>query len=385
MSDTAWKRLGIGLVLMIAMLLPAGLYAQKVKLTVVQEGAVVQVKPETGSETIQQMPLGATLEAERKVGEWYEVVVTSKLGVSLTGYIHERFIRVIQGAEPETRTEPKTPSQRYAGPAREKKGDFAIGLGYVSASLMNDASSYTVNWSDGLLTSVSERGEIMHKLEKKPYGLGLSFSYLITGGLGVQFRLDYNASAKLEPVEGGSTYRMDWSWEDGRSFDLTDAWNVDGELSVYPISANLIYKLQSGGMFVPYFSGGVSYFMGNAKASSTRGVGVTWVADGSQFLDYINVPLSIDESLSHLGFNLGAGLDVLFSPGFGVNVDAAYFIGKSSELIWQHPVGTYPGTYFPENSWSLDQDQVELLNGQVSSLEVNTSFFKIQAGIKVLF
>ncbi len=118
MSDTAWKQLGIGLVLMIAMLLPAGLYAQKVKLTVVQEGAVVQVKPETGSETIQQMPLGATLEAERKVGEWYEVVVTSRLGVSLTGYIHERFIRVIQAAEPEIRTEPKTPSQGYAGPAR---------------------------------------------------------------------------------------------------------------------------------------------------------------------------------------------------------------------------------------------------------------------------
>jgi opacity protein-like surface antigen len=154
---------------------------------------------------------------------------------------------------------------------------------------------------------------------------------------------------------------------------------------VFPISLNLIYKLQSGGMLAPYFSGGVSYFMGSAKVNSVRGVGITWESEGSRFLDYLSVPLEIDESLSHLGFNLGAGLDILFSPGFGVNLDAAYFMGKSSDLTWQHAAGEYAGTYFPENSWTLDQDFVQLLDGQVSALDVNTSFFKIQAGVKVLF
>ena len=386
MSEKLRRKSGIGLALILGLLLSTGLYAQKVRLIVIEEGAVVQVKPDAGSDVIQDVPLGALLEAEQKVGEWYEVKVTSRLGVSLTGYIHERFIRTDEVPVTITQTPPEASPPREVRQAGIKKGDIAVAVGYVSASFMNEKSTYTESWSDGLLVGVSERGEIAHKLEKKPYGLGFSFSYLIAGGLGIQLRLDYNFTAKLEAVEGGSTYKMTWSWEDGRGpFDLTDAWNVSGELSVYPISANLIYKLQSGGSLVPYFSGGVSYFLGSVKASSTRGVGITWEAEGSQFLDYLDVPVKIDESIGHIGFNLGAGLDFLFSPGFGVNLDAAYFVGKSIEQAWQHSAGTYYGNNFTDKSWTLDQENIELLNGQISPLDVNTSFFKIQAGIKVLF
>ena len=386
MSEKLRRKSGIGLALILGLLLSTGLYAQKVRLVVIEEGAVVQVRPDAGSDVIQDVPLGALLEAEQKVGEWYEVKVTSRLGVSLTGYIHERFIRTDEVPVTITQTPPEASPQREVRQAGIKKGEISVAAGYVSASFMNEKSTYTDNWSDGLLVGVSERGEIAHKLEKKPYGLGFSFSYLIAGGLGIQLRLDYNFTANLEAMEGGSTYTMTWSWEDGRGpFDLTDAWNVSGELSVYPISANLIYKLQSGGSLVPYFSGGVSYFLGSVKAGSTRGVGITWEAEGSQFLDYLDVPLSIDESIGHIGFNLGAGLDFLFSPGFGVNLDAAYFVGKSIEQTWQHSAGTYYGNNFTDVSWTLDQENIELLNGQVSPLDVNTSFFKIQAGIKVLF
>ena len=50
-----------------------------------------------------------------------------------------------------------------------------------------------------------------------------------------------------------------------------------------------------------------------------------------------------------------------------------------------HSSGTYSGNLFPDSSWNLSQENIDALNQQLSPVEVNTSFFKLQVGIKLLF
>ena len=368
-------------------LFPGDAIAQDLKIRVAGKDASIHLKPDAESRVIQISPVGTVLDAEKKVGEWYQVKIRSRLGVILTGYIHQDYVEEITAEESEEAvTEPV--GEEIPTPAPEKRasrGDIGIRFGFVSGSFLGEKSSYSLNWSENLLKSVNESGAISTKIQN-PLGVGLSFSYFISGGLGLQLKLDYNLTSEIKREESQSTYTLTWSWTDGRGpFDRSKEWSVDGEFSVIPISLNFTYKMQGGGMLVPYISAGASYFFGNVKANTKSGLGITWEAEGSQYIDYVDVPLRIDESIGHFGFNVGGGLDLLLSSSFGLNVEAAYFLGKKIDQTWEPVSGTYSGNNFPDVSWMIDSATIELIRGQVDPLEVNTSFFKVQAGIKLLF
>lgn len=355
---------------------PRNAVAQELKIRIVEKDASVHIKPDAESRVIQISPVGTVLPAEKKIGEWYQVKIRSRLGVTLTGYIHQKYVEEIT-AEDEI---PIPPTEK-----RASRGDFGVRFGFVSGSFLGDQSKYSLNWSEDLLSSVNENGTINTKI-KNPLGVGVSFSYFISGGLGVQLKLDYNFTAEIKGEESQSTYTLAWSWTDGTGpYDRSKEWSVDGEFSVIPISLNFTYKVQGGGMIVPYISAGASYFFGNVKANTKRGLGITWEDAGTQFIDYVDVPLKIDESISHFGFNVGGGLDLLLSSNLGFNVEAAYFLGKKSEQVWEPVSGTYSGNNFTDRSWIIDSATIELIRREVDPLEVNTSFFKVQAGIKLLF
>lgn len=361
---------------------PTKAVAQDLNITVTEKDAAIHLKPDAGSRVIQISPVGTVLEAEKKEGEWYQVKIQSRLGVIITGYIHQKFVKSEAGVEEEDLpgTEEKTEGKRALS-----KGDIGIGIGYVSGSFISDQSSYSFNWSENLLSKVNENGTTMTKI-KNPRGVGFSFSYLLFGGIGIQLKLDYNFTEKINEAESLSDYAITWTWTDNRGpFDRSEEWGVSGEFSVIPISLNFLYKFQGEGMIIPYFSAGASYFTGKVKANSTRGLGISWEASGSQFIDYVDVPIKVDESISHFGFNVGGGLDFMFTSSIGLNLEAAYFIGKKSEYVWEHTTGSYKGNIFPDISWSIDTSMVELIKEQVSPFEVNTSFFKVQAGVKIFF
>jgi opacity protein-like surface antigen len=390
MNRTLGKKLWIGVILALGCLVSAGMALQKIKLTVNQPNARIHVSPDETSQVIQEVEVGAELEAERRAGDWYEVKVQSRLGVLLTGYLHRRFVdESAGGGAPVTKPAQKKTSadrpQRPAAAPFRPRGDLAVRFGTAAGSFLGSTSAYSESWSDGLLSSVGESGTISHEAAN-PLGLGLSFSYYFAGGLGLQVKLDYNFTVDLAAEGNGSTYRMSWSWTDGRGpFDVSEDWALDGDLSLTPISLNLVYRVQGGGRLVPYIGAGVSYFIGKVNVDTRRGWGFSWEDSESQYIDYIDVPVRIDESIGHLGFNLGGGVDLLFSRGFGLNLEAAYFVGKSLDLAWQHASGTFAGNIFPDSSWVFDQEIAEALNQQVDPLQVKTSFFKLQAGFKVLF
>ncbi len=366
--------------------IPVHASPQAIKIRVVSADAAVYAKPDMNSQVIQNPPRGTVLEAEELAGDWYRVRVRSRVGMMITGYIHQRLVEV--EGRPAAKPAVKTPQRRQEDrPARaaRPRGELAIRFGTASGSFLNDSSRYSETWSETLLENVTETGTLTHSV-KSPMGLGLAFGYQLFGSMAIQLKVDYNFTTKIEGDDQLSTYRMTWSWTNGEGpYDRTKDWPVGGEVSVIPLSFNLLIKPSGGGMFAPYLSGGVSYMTASVKADSQRGWGYTWIEGDTQYIDYIDIPLSVDESISHVGFNIGGGLDLLFSPNFGLNLDACYYVGKKTQVTWQPRAGTYAGNLWPDSSVAVSQDNVEALAAQVSPLEVNTSFFKLQAGIKLLF
>lgn len=397
MSKGLGKRLGSGFLMVCLLAFPAGLSAQKIKITVVGKDANIQLGPDAGSRIVQAAAVGSVLEAEQKVGEWYEIKLPSKLGVIITGYIHEKFVETEKdkiekpkeaAAPPQKPLPPKVAEPAKESPPRQKrawKGDFAVRFGYLPGSLASTQSSYTANWNNNLLKSVSETGTVKHGFGGS-MGPSFSLSYFLAGGLGLQVKLDYQLTTKVKAGEDSSGYKLAWTWSDGSgSYNASEEWALSGEYAVSPLSLNLIYRGSSAGSVIPYISAGVSYFTGKLKVETTRGYAFTWQSDPNQYIDYLDVPMKVDASVSGIGFNAGAGLDLVLFSNVALNIEAAYFSGKTMKESWQHMPGTYPGNIFPAISWSVDQAYADKMSEQVTQLEVKTSFFKVLAGIKFLF
>jgi opacity protein-like surface antigen len=373
------------------MLAPFSL-AAKIKIKVAVENATIRSGPSLGSEVIQEdVPLGTTFDTEQITGDWYEVRFRNSLGVMVSGYIHKMYVEVVQEtpaarrevkkqAEPEM--EPEVPLQPQR--RRESKGDFAIMGGLAMGSFLSESSSYSSSWSEGILKSVTESGTITHQIDN-PLGFGVSLSYLFLGALGIQARVDYNFTKQFKPEESFSTYNITWSWTSSGPFSREESWNATGEILLIPLSLNLILKTRGGGFILPYISGGVTYFTGKISANTYVGYGLTWTDNTTRYIDYLSIPVEIDESLSHIGFNVGGGLDFLFGANVAVCVEGNYFMGKTFDEYWNPVPGTYPGNNFPDVSWVVDQVAADSIAEEITPLKIKTSFLKLQAGIKFLF
>lgn len=83
----------MGIFLLFQIFSALNLYGQETKVRVIKEGAVLRLKPESESIIINNLPLGAFLDAEETIGEWVKVKLPpDKNGVVVTGYILSSFV-----------------------------------------------------------------------------------------------------------------------------------------------------------------------------------------------------------------------------------------------------------------------------------------------------
>lgn len=144
----------VSLILFTSLLFSLSDQAQKIRLKVVSEQANIRLKPDIGSEMVWQVPQGSELEAERKEGEWFQVVVTRPDGSRLLGYVHESLVEVVEAGvvsrlpvQPViTRLETPPLAPRAAAPTQKKTApiDFMLtvmagGL-YLSPGDLNQAA-----------------------------------------------------------------------------------------------------------------------------------------------------------------------------------------------------------------------------------------------------
>ena len=364
----------------------------KIKVSV--ENASLRDKPSLDAEILEEsIPLGTIFNVEKKAGEFYEIKFQSKLGVMITGYIHEMYVEAIAAeppakpAEPVKVETPKTQPVSVPAPRLRSAGGskFEIGLGFGLGfgSPLPATSSFAYEWGPWvMLDYMQEEGTFSHEM-KSPSGLGFSLAYYFSGGFGLKLRVDMNFKQSL--ASGQSDYSMSWKWVTGPGIgNRTNSWAMTGDMSTMPISLDFVYKFATEGMFQPYINAGISLFTGKFNADTFTGYGLSWIYVGTQYIDYIVIPMQIrDASLGSIGFNAGLGADIFFSRNIGLFLDAAYFIGKSFDLNWTPVPGEY--THVLDPSWYtlVSAEALSIITDNLGPLTVKTSFFKIMAGLKV--
>lgn len=362
--------------------------ATEVKIKVIVENASIRVKPGIDGAVLEdKIPLGAVYLSAKKEGEWYEVRFRSKVGVQLTGYIHEMYVEVID--EDGAKAGQQPPIFKGMGPARvQEVKPFEMGLifGLSSGSFMSPSSTYSDSWAWSELESVSEAGTILHKLGN-PFALGFSFTYYFRENVGFRLSVDYNLKQNL-PANGRSVYTMDWTWTLGRGSHHDEAdWPVKGDFWLVPISANLIYKIPTGGIFAPYFTAGMTAYLGRANIETSLGYGNSWFSDDgkTQLIDFFIIPVKMEKDLTTAGVNVGAGLDVLLSPNIALNIDGVYYFGSSYNDDWPVKEGTYPASYYTGTTLTIDWMQASDFKAKITKLSIKLSSLRIAAGLKILF
>ncbi len=362
--------------------------ATEVKIKVIVENASIRVKPGIDGAVLEdKIPVGAVYLSSKKEGEWYEVRFRSRVGVQLTGYIHEMYVEVID--EDAAKSGPQPPIFKGVGPARvQKLKPFEIGLifGWSAGSFMSPSSTYGDSWAWNELESVSEAGTIPHKLGN-PFALGFSFTYYFRENVGFRLSVDYNLKQTL-PADGRSVYQLDWTWTLGRgSYSDEAEWPVKGDFWLVPISANLIYKIPTGGIFAPYFTAGMTAYLGRVNIETVLGYANSWTSsDGKdQLIDFFIIPVKLEKDLTTAGVNLGAGLDVLLSPNIAFNIDAVNYWGSSYNDAWPVEEGTYPASYYTDTTLTIDWMQASNFRANISKVGIKLSSFRIACGLKILF
>lgn len=375
-------------------------YAQNVKIRVVVDNASVRLKPDLQAEVIKNPPLGSSFEVESREGDWYEIRVRTEMGVLITGYIHKMFVEA-EGAEarppePEVRAVPEKAPKQEARPAaaitqeppqtrgqRPRRAELVFRVGYVTGYDISGSYSYSDSFSSGILESANASGTITTEF-KSPLGFDGALNFFIAKGFGVQVKFDYNSSVKTTEASR-STYNINWTWSSGGSYSRENEWGVESEVSSSVLSGNLLYKIPTGSMVEPLISGGISYFSGTAGVDTTVGYSTTWESEGFQYIDYFAVPASVEASLNGIGFNVGGGIDFVFTRGVALNIDGRYFSRGKIEEPWQVQGGTYTSNVNEGWTITLSQENADAMASLIEPYTISPSFFKISAGIKIMF
>ena len=261
---------------------------------------------------------------------------------------------------------------------------FTIEVGLNFGSTMNydyyGSSYFYGSWIAWWFDIDSEYGDILPELSM-PLLFGANISLITRKGIGVQFALDYNSKSD---ITGSSNYYASgfdyWYWED---ISESNSWDVTGIVKMMVLSLDVIYKYQRG-MFNPWFAAGGSYYTGSIEASSEVGWGFE---DPWLDFDYLSLPVEINEDLSGIGFNVGAGADIQFTPNIAFTIEGRYFILKKYELYWLSDASGQFTSYIYDVTYTFANPSAfeEGINEIITPFEFNPSFAELAVGVKFSF
>ncbi|MFQ6083950.1 MAG: outer membrane beta-barrel protein [Candidatus Aminicenantia bacterium] len=97
------KQMGFPALLIVSLLFLTGMtQAANLKVRVIVDKANVRLKPDITSTPVGKVPVGAVLESEGKIGEWYRVTLPpDEYGITVSGYINESMVEIVEEIEKE--------------------------------------------------------------------------------------------------------------------------------------------------------------------------------------------------------------------------------------------------------------------------------------------
>ncbi|MEW5900386.1 MAG: SH3 domain-containing protein [Acidobacteriota bacterium] len=302
----------------------ASLWSAAIKLQVTAEQANVREKPDIMSAVLEQLPEGAILEAERKEGEWFAVLVEREEGGSVLGYVHESLVKVIKGEpqkkeqEPQPQVERKPVAEKEEKPApppaqapaispqeqKEEGMSMALWLGWRYAAIgdLNDGASGAAGYYQAMFQgSADASGEAKSLHFGRLFGLELRLP--LSYGFSLAFGGEYFSGVRASEV----------IFEIGSSQFIAKA---EPRVRAVPLNVSLLYY---PGPHL-YLRAGIEY---------------TFARCG--YLYRLEQPLSWQEDEGYadagaLGYLLGIGTEWQLFSGLSCVAEAAYRRARFGDL-----------------------------------------------------
>ena len=311
----------------------AAVWGGGIKLRVTAEQANIREKPDIMSAILQQLPEGATLEAESKEGEWYAVLVEKEAGGFILGYVHESLVMVMEPAPPEPspqkqrveeqepvvvrpveekREEPRRPPrQTPPADAEIEKGErlsvaFWLGGRHAAVGDLNDGAEGLARYYESRLAAAGD-GEVE----------ALHFGYLLGAEVRIPLASGFYLSLGAEYSSGEATSSV--AYKEGSSGAL---YSTKPRLRAAPISLALLYYP----LHFLYVKAGLDYTF--ARCAYFYRFSYPDPYEQTEFWQ----EWTGEASSSGFGYQLGLGLDWPLGSRISVIAEAAYRHGRLDGL-----------------------------------------------------
>ena len=279
---------------------PMSIQAQTQTIKVIRGSASIHIAPDATSTIIGNAPAGSEYKMTNKTGEWFEIEFISRVGVLITGYIHESNIQGVPG-DLERKPEFKRVNIR------------AGGLFYIISSLYDYDHSFpyreetfdvNVNWEPGGMAGFEG---------------GVGFFVVPMLELSASFGLFSKSSAGMLRIDIPNPFDFNKYASDETETD------VDMKASFIRFGINF-YPLTRGKMR-PYFGGGGSYINGKLKMVEGFNYTETIYTDYSHSVSFSKVEYE-EKKVAKFGFYVAAGLNYLIINNLSVFLEGSYTLAK---------------------------------------------------------
>ena len=308
----------IGLLAFVILVGALPIWGGGIKLRVTAEQANVREKPDIMSAILQQLPEGATLEAERKEGEWYAVLVEKEEGGFMLGYVHESLVMVIEEARPEPavvkpveekKEEPLwLPPQTSPVPAEKERLSVAFWLGGRHAAVgdLNDGAKGLARYYESRLGAFGD-GEVE----------AIHFGYLLGAEVRIPLSSQLALSLGAEYSSGEATSSVAFKEGSSEALYSTKPW-----LRTTPISLALLYYP----LRFLYVKAGLDYTF--ARCAYFYRFSTPDPYEQSEFWQ----SWTGEASSSGFGYQLGLGLEWPVGSRISLLAEAAFRHGRLGDL-----------------------------------------------------
>jgi hypothetical protein len=380
--------------LIILLIFPESSEAEKLKVKVVVDNTSIRLKPDIGSMIIETVSLGAVLESEEQVEEWYKVSLPpDESGYVVMGYIHSSAVKIVKEIEVEEvpaemspvspAIEPKKPSppptyQPAPGSGVEFGFKLSGGMAYLSVGDLNTGFQ---GYNDYLNEFPEE--DVEGKYNLFHWGYDFSGEIIINPipELGIAIGAGYSQVSKESSVK---VY----------GFFLSEEISVVPKITVIPITLGIYFTppLAPGVNLV--LSAGAGYYIGK----------LSWERGYSGFLsEYTD---TFEGSKGTIGFQGSLGFEFEFSPKVAFVIEGVGRYAKLKEMKGDYsregssllgPIdisGEYTlwyyefligSEYYPRTHFFEEEPYDPPYYRNVRKAEIDLSGFSLKAGFKFRF
>jgi len=191
-------------------------YAGKIKLRVVVEKANVRAKPDLGSPIIRKIPMGAILEAEEQIGEWFKVILSyNKNNVPEIGYVHLSVVEIVEEKPIVPPPKPPEPSKPVPPVIEKTEVNFSLrfagGMNYSFLTDLNDGVKGLNNFWHDFLSSLGYSIEGKIKPVHLGFNLGSDFIINLNPHIGIGLGIKYIHTSKEGKINFTNGSKGSWT------------------------------------------------------------------------------------------------------------------------------------------------------------------------------